>query len=102
MCGVRSQYFALFRDLLLKSLIALRHHKEEIIALVEMMLAGGHDLVCFVGGADAVIGGLRARLHEGVTDKGCSEVVDSLIARSLDSWRTRAYDAYQRWTQGVH
>ena len=74
----------------------------QVIALVEMMLAGGHDLVCFVGGADAVIGGLRARMHETVSDRRCGEVIDSLIARSLDSWRTRAYDAYQRWSQGVH
>lgn len=66
-----------------------------------MMLAGGHDLICFVGGADAVIGGLRARMHETVSDRQCVDVVDSLVARSVDSWRTRAYDAYQRWAQGV-
>ena len=102
MCGTNSEYFLLYRKLLLQAFIAIRHHKEEVIALVEMMLAGGYDLVCFVGGADAVISGLRARMHEDVSDKNCDKVVDRLIVRSLDSWRTRAYDAYQRWAQGVH
>ncbi len=68
---------------------------------MEMMLAAGLDLPCFVGGIDAVIGGLRTRLYEGVPDKPCGAVVDELISRAMGSWSTRVYDAYQRWTQGV-
>jgi phosphatidylinositol 4-kinase B len=101
MCGTRSEYFETFRFLLLQAFLALRRHKEELIALVEMMLVAGHDLPCFVGGVDAVIGGLRARLHDGVPDKHCGAVVEELISRSMGSWSTRVYDAYQRWAQGV-
>jgi phosphatidylinositol kinase/protein kinase (PI-3 family) len=101
MCGTSSEYFAMFRSLLLQAFLALRRHREELIALVEMMLAAGHDLPCFVGGVDAVISGLRARLHEGLSDKQCGAVIDELVGRAMSSWSTRVYDAYQRWTQGV-
>ena len=99
--GPRSSLFSTFRKLCIQAFLAARRYRERIILLVEMMLSGNGDLKCFVGGPRAVMAGLRARFHEGESDRACIALVHGLIDRSLDNWRTRWYDAYQRWAQGV-
>jgi len=101
MGGNRSPLFATFRKLCIQAFLAARRYRERIVLLVEMMLSGNPDLKCFLGGPRAVIAGLQARFHADVTDRAVIGVVHGLIDASLDSWRTRWYDAYQRWAQGV-
>jgi phosphatidylinositol 4-kinase len=99
--GPRSSLFTSYRKLCIRAFLAARKYRDRIILLVEMMFAGNETLPCFVGGARAVMQGLRARFHEDVSDRGCVQLVHGLIDTSLDNWRTRAYDRYQRWAQGV-
>ena len=101
MGGPRSALFNTFRKLCIRAFLAVRKHRERIILLVEMMLSGNSDMKCFVGGAKAVMSGLRARFHEGASERQCAMIVHKLIDQSLDNWRTRWYDAFQRWSQGV-
>ncbi|MBA0688544.1 hypothetical protein Goari_006321, partial [Gossypium aridum] len=50
---------------------------------------------CFKGGPRA-IQNLRKRFHLSLTEEQCVSLVLSLISSSLDAWRTRQYDYYQR------
>ncbi|KAL8159126.1 hypothetical protein V2J09_000663 [Rumex salicifolius] len=50
---------------------------------------------CFKGGP-RTIQNLRKRFHLSLTEEQCVSVVLSLISSSLDAWRTRQYDYYQR------
>jgi phosphatidylinositol kinase/protein kinase (PI-3 family) len=101
MDGPRSALFSTFRKLCVRAFLAARKHRQRILVLVEMMLTGNSDLPCFRGGPRAVMAGLRARFFETASERACVNLVHGLIDRSLDNWRSRWYDAYQRWAQGV-
>jgi phosphatidylinositol 4-kinase len=101
MGGPRSTLFGTFRKLCIRGFLAARKYRERIILLVEMMLSGNSDLSCFRGGPAAVVGGVRGRFREGLNDRACALYFHSLIDQSIDNWRTRWYDHYQRWAQGV-
>jgi phosphoenolpyruvate carboxylase len=62
------------------------------------------DLACFVKDAQKAVEELRARLCPNdakLTKAECEQVVNELIARSRDSWRTYVYDEYQFCCQGI-
>jgi phosphatidylinositol 4-kinase B len=101
MGGPRSSLFNTFRKLCVQAFLAARKYRERILLLVEMMLSGNADLKCFIGGPKAVMSGLRARFHEDKSDRQCAKIVNDLIDASNDALRTRLYDAFQRWSQGV-
>ena len=44
---------------------------------------------------------LRKRFQLHLSEAQCVEVVLGLIADSLDAWRTRQYDYYQRVLNGI-
>ena len=99
--GPRSALFGTFRKLAVRAFLAARKYRQRIILLVQMMLSGNGHLPCFVLGARAVMSGLRARFNEGASERACATYVHGLIDASMDNWRTRWYDAYQRMAQGV-
>lgn len=101
MGGARSSLFTTFRKLCIQAFLAARKYRERILLLVEMMLSGNKDLRCFLGGPRMVMAGLRARFFEGASDRQCVAMVHALVDQSLDNWRTRWYDSFQRWSQGV-
>ena len=101
--GDKGHYFEQFRKLLKKGFLAVHKHREKIIILVEMMWCGnGRNLKCFEGGQET-IDNLRKRLEP----KGCDKkgdvfrFVDSLIEQSIDNWRTKWYDIFQYYAQGI-
>ena len=101
--GDKGHYFEQFRKLLKKGFLAIHKHREKIIILVEMMWCGnGRNLNCFEGGQET-IDNLRSRLDP----KGCDKkvdifkYVDNLIEQSIDNWRTKWYDIFQYYAQGI-
>jgi phosphatidylinositol 4-kinase len=44
---------------------------------------------------------LRKRFNLGLPEGACVEAVLAMIADSLDAWRTRQYDYYQRVLNGI-
>lgn len=50
---------------------------------------------------DRAVKALEKRLQLGLTETQCVQHVLQLIADSLDAWRTRQYDAYQRVLNGI-
>ena len=107
MGGINSDYFQKFRKLLWKGFIAAQKHAERIIILVEMMLMGyGDSLPCFKR-KDFVISELRERFYPFINkDKNPSKAdyfkhVDKLLEQSIDNWRTKWYDKFQYYSQGI-
>ena len=85
----------------LQAFLAARRYRERIVLLVEMALSGNPDLKCFGGGARAVMVGLQSRFHATLSDRAAVATMHELIDRSIDNWRTRWYDQYQRWTMNI-
>ncbi|KAL2521299.1 Phosphatidylinositol 4-kinase beta 1 [Forsythia ovata] len=91
--GVPSEFFDYFKVLCIQGFLTCRKHAERIILLVEMLQDSGFP--CFKGGP-RTIQNLRKRFHLSLTEEQCVSLVLSLISSSLDAWRTRQYDYYQR------
>ncbi|KAL5175870.1 Phosphatidylinositol 4-kinase beta 1 [Glycine soja] len=96
--GVPSEFFDYFKVLCIQGFLTCRKHAERIILLVEMLQDS--DFPCFKGGA-RTIQNLRKRFHLSLTEEQCVSLVLSLISSSLDAWRTRQYDYYQRVLNGI-
>ncbi|GAV60362.1 PI3_PI4_kinase domain-containing protein [Cephalotus follicularis] len=96
--GVPSEFFDYFKVLCIQGFLTCRKHAERIILLVEMLQESGFP--CFKGGP-RTIQNLRKRFHLSLTEEQCVSLVLSLISSSLDAWRTRQYDYYQRVLNGI-
>ena len=101
--GVKGKYFMEFRKLLKKGFLAVYKHRSKIVILVEMMWCGhGKNLGCFEGGQET-IDELKNRLNpkDYVSKRSVMKLVDKLIGQSVDNWRTKWYDIFQYYVQGI-
>jgi len=101
--GIEGKYFEEFRKLLKKGFLAVNKHRHKIIILVEMMWCGhGRKLECFEKGQEA-INELKLRLNpkEDIHKADIFKHVDNLIGQSVDNWRTKWYDIFQYYVQGI-
>ena len=101
--GIKGKYFMEFRKLLKKGFLAVHKHRHKIIILVEMMWCGhGKNLNCFEKGQEA-IDDLKLRLNpkDEISKKNIVKLVDNLIGQSVDNWRTKWYDIFQYYVQGI-
>ncbi|GLC48923.1 hypothetical protein PLESTB_000163400 [Pleodorina starrii] len=96
--GRPSEMFDYFKVLVIQGFIAVRHHSDRILLLVKLMAKSGFP--CFKGGERA-LKALEKRLMASLSEVQCVEHVLQLIAESLDAWRTRQYDYYQRVLNGI-
>lgn len=101
MDGPDSRTFQKYRELCYKTFIELRRHCYQMILLVEMLMEGNEDLACFRGRPEEAVRQLKERFRLDLNDNGIRKYVDSLIDESLENWRTRWYDRYQRFCVGV-
>ncbi|OWZ14343.1 Phosphatidylinositol kinase [Phytophthora megakarya] len=101
MGGPRSAHFRRFRSLCVRSFLVARKYRHRFILLVEMMLHGNEHLPCFAGDPKGTVERLAARFQPDLDINSCEDFVHELIDASLDNWRTRWYDKYQRWIVGV-
>lgn len=103
MGGTNSVYFDTFRKLLWKGFIASVEHYEKILILIEMMFCGhGNSLPCFING-QVTVDELKKRFipNQNMKKRDYIEHVDMLISQSLGNWRTKWYDKYQYYVQGI-
>ncbi|CAM9773265.1 unnamed protein product, partial [Hapterophycus canaliculatus] len=101
MGGVRSTSFQKYRSLCVRTFLQARRSRDKIITLVEMMVAFRPDLACFGSRPDSVVKHLRARFQPDKSAEKCVAFVHNLIEQSVDNWRTRLYDTYQRRLMGI-
>lgn len=69
-----------------------------MVSLVRVMSKSG--LPCFKAG-ERCVKALEKRFVLGMTEVACVQHVLGLISDSLDAWRTRQYDYYQRLLNGI-
>ena len=101
--GNNGKYFSEFKKLLHNGFIAVNKHRLKISILVEMMYCGhGKNLDCFEKGQEA-IDNLKMRLNpqENMSNVDIKLFVDNLIRQSVDNWRTKWYDIFQYYVQGI-
>ena len=101
--GINSNYFQVFRKLMWKGMLAIAKHYEKIMILVEMMYCGyGKKLECFKSG-EMTLEKLRQRFKpkNDMKKRDYLALVDSLIQEALSSWRTKWYDKYQYFFEGI-
>ena len=101
--GINSKYFQIFRKLMWKGMLAIAKHYEKIMILVEMMYCGyGKKLECFKSG-DLSLAKLRERFRpkKNMKTREYLALVDELIQQALSSWRTKWYDKYQYFFEGI-
>lgn len=96
--GRASELFDYFKVLMIQGFLAIRKHADRILLLVEMMQGSGCP--CFKSRV-AAVEGLRKRFHLALPEPQVVEVVLGMISDSLDAWRTRQYDYYQRVLNGI-
>ena len=100
--GVDGKYFKEFKTLFHKGFKAVNKHRLKISILVEMMYCGhGKNLDCFEKGQEA-IDNLKMRLCPQESMNGdLKKFIDNLITQSVDNWRTKWYDIFQYYAQGI-
>lgn len=85
---------------MVKGFMALRAHAEEIISFVEMSIVSGIDLPCFQGRENTLLE-LRDRFKLDLNEKQCYDHIIGVIEAACDSWRTRWYDKFQKYSVGI-
>eukprot|EP00871_Galdieria_phlegrea_P005170 jgi/Galph1/5654/GphlegSOOS_G4273.1 len=99
MGGTNSEPFQYFRELVVQGFLAARKHHEKLTTLVEIMIEGT-KIPCMHGG-HSVLESFRQRFSLGLLERECIHHMLSLIEESVDNWRTRQYDRYQFYTNGI-
>lgn len=86
-----------------RGFIAACKHYEKIVILIEMMYCGhGSNLPCFER-REETLEELKSRFVPKRNMKKHDYIrhVDELIEQSIDNWRTKWYDKYQYYFQGI-
>lgn len=96
--GTPSELFDYFKVLMIQGFLAARRHSDRLCLLVEMMAGSGCP--CFKNRV-AAVQGVKKRCALGLPEPSVVELVLGLISDSLDAWRTRQYDYYQRVLNGI-
>jgi len=89
-----------FVDLCTSALRAARAHADTLLSLVEMT-GYRSAMSCFVAGVEAPLQQLRERLMLEVPDDELRARVEQLIELSFNNVYTRAYDEFQKWSNGI-
>eukprot|EP00045_Choanoeca_perplexa_P015235 m.186619 g.186619 ORF g.186619 m.186619 type:complete len:982 (+) comp16923_c0_seq2:141-3086(+) len=99
MGGPDSDMFKYYRMLIFKGFLAARKHREAFVTLLRIAQADS-KLPCFVGG-EAAFAAFEKRFQRGLTDEVLMTHVDTLIDKSLNNTRTKLYDNFQYYTNGI-
>jgi hypothetical protein len=101
MGGVNDPVFRYFKVLLFQAFLAARARADEILAATQLMLPGS-TVPCFGGDPNGVLTQLRQKflLHL-QTDVEVAQALWRMVEDSVDNWRTRRYDQFQQWQNGI-
>ena len=94
--------FRKFRELCVRTFMALRRERHKLTLLVEMLVAGSDYLPCFAGRPHEAVEALRRRFHPEISDGAAADKVHELIDKATNNWRTAWYDEYQRCCVGIY
>ncbi|KAL7672480.1 hypothetical protein ACOME3_007364 [Neoechinorhynchus agilis] len=101
MGDAESDMFNYFKQLLFRAILAARKHSDMLLFLIHSIQLAGKPLDCFKQASLSVTASLEKRLMPGETDQQVQMRVDKMVNDSLNSVRTRLYDAFQYYTSGI-
>ena len=93
-------YTDTFVELCTAALRSVRQLADTLLPLIEIT-AYKSRLPCFDGAGNAPLAAVRERLMLDVPDAQLRARVQQLIGASYNSVLTRAYDEFQRWSNGI-
>ena len=93
-------YTDTFVELCTAALRSVRQLADTLLPLIEIT-AYKSRLPCFDGAGNAPLAAVRERLMLDVPDVQLRARVQQLIGASYNSVLTRAYDEFQRWSNGI-
>lgn len=100
--GTQSQYFLSFQELFEKGYRALREKSNLIIAYIYIFSELFSDLPIFTE-RDTLISGLKEKFcFEKETNDEILSHCNALIFTSINNWRTKAYDQFQKYCVGIN
>eukprot|EP00055_Hartaetosiga_balthica_P013345 m.68100 g.68100 ORF g.68100 m.68100 type:complete len:923 (+) comp8235_c0_seq1:324-3092(+) len=98
MGGSNSDVFSHFKTLLFEGFLAARKHKAVFVTLLSIM-AEGTDFPCFA--KKRAVQDFEARFCHGQTDLSLRAHVEDLVKKSMGNTRTKLYDNFQYFTNGI-
>ena len=93
-------YTDTFVELCTAALRAARALSDTLLPLIDIT-AYRSRLPCFDGAGDGPLAAVRERLMLDVPDADLRGRVQQMISASYNSVLTRAYDEFQRWSNGI-
>ena len=100
--GVDSGMFQYFKSLLFKGLVNCRKNYDILSQIIEITAKGFNDLPCFKGKKiKDIIDNFKNKFHFEYCEYDYYNLVDELINKSLNNWRTVQYDNFQKYTNGI-
>ena len=101
MGGIDSSIFCYFKSLFLRGLFAARRKVDVIANLIEAM-GLGVSMPCFNGrNVKEIISLFKERCFVKYSEVEIVPLVNNLIDRSVNSWRTTQYDYFQKLTNNI-
>ena len=101
MGGVDSLYYQMYKDLMVKGMIACKKYVDDIVNIAEIM-SKGSKMPCFYNkNLDDIFKRFRERFYQDKKDEEFIKIVDEMIDLSYDNFRTNQYDNYQKLTNGI-
>lgn len=99
--GIDSELFAYFKIMIGKGLLALVEESENLKDIIDIMIKTGTDLPCFNLYGKEIINNIDIRLT--VPSKGdFITYAENLVETSMNSWKTKNYDTFQYYTNGIY
>ena len=100
--GIQSKYFFTFQELFYKGFKAIRENYDTIILFVELYCDLFNDLISFHDKND-ILNNLKEKfLLYTKNDEELNIKCNEIILNSIDNWRTKAYDEFQRYCVGIN
>ena len=102
MGGYGSEAYREFERLFVAGMVEARSKSHIALGLVEIMMYQS-NYPCFSGrryGGGQALKGFRQRLMLNVPENQVESRAKALIAKAHNHWGTRAYDAFQHWSNG--
>ena len=101
MGGKDSLYYQMYKDLMVKGMIACKKYVDNFISIAEIM-SKGSKMPCFDNkNLEDIFVKFRERFYPEKNDEDFIRIVDDMIDWSYDNFRTNQYDNYQKLTNGI-
>ena len=100
--GVNSEIFAYYKSLIVRGILEARKHIEGLATIVKAM-GRGVPMPCFNAGTDVdtVVENFKERFLLKYTEDKAISIIEGLIEKAANSWRTTQYDIFQKLTNDI-